>query len=136
MFELQDDKVKETLELLKLLRTINNKVNKIKYVEDKRVHNQVDYWTAYMNKYDAGDCDDYALTKRRLLIEAEVPYQCLLPTVCMVGEEGHLVLVIRTENADLVMDNIEPQVLSVDKFNYKWLFRLEPTTKKWIKLYK
>ena len=136
MFELQNNKVKETPELLKLLRTVNNKVNKIKYVEDKRMHNQLDYWTAYMDRYNAGDCDDYALTKRRLLIEAKVPYECLLPTICMVKEEGHLVLVIRTNDTDLVMDNIEPQVLSVDKFNYKWLYRLEPATKEWVKLYK
>ncbi len=136
MFELQNNKVKETPELLKLLRTVNNKVNKIKYVEDKRAHNQLDYWTAYMDRYNAGDCDDYALTKRRLLIEAKVPYECLLPTICRVKEEGHLVLVIRTNYADLVMDNLEPRILSVDKFNYKWLYRLEPATKEWVKLYK
>jgi predicted transglutaminase-like cysteine proteinase len=134
MFELQDNKVKQTSELFNLLNTINNKINKFRYVEDKNVHNQTDYWTAYIDKYNAGDCDDYTLTKRRLLIEAGVPYECLLPTVCIVNNEGHLVLIVRTDAADLVMDNIERQVLSVDKFDYKWLFRLEPTTKQWLKL--
>lgn len=133
-FILNKDQVIETPELLDLLDSINREINKFPYRTDKVKHGQLDYWTSLIDKYAAGDCDDYALTKRRKLIEADVPFECMFPTICMAGNEGHLVLVVRTDKRDLMLDNIEKKVVSVSSVNYKWLYRLDARSSKWVKL--
>jgi predicted transglutaminase-like cysteine proteinase len=134
IFKIDKDQVEETQELMKLLDQTNKKFNKFKYKTDKDLHNTEDYWTAQIEKFNAGDCDDYALSKRKSLMLAGVPYQCLFPTVCLAGGEGHLVLVIRTNKNDYVLDNIEKKVIPVTNVDYKWVFRLDPLKNKWVKL--
>lgn len=135
-FELIGDQVTETSELIKLLKKINQNINSFTYKTDLVKHDQLDYWSSLIDKHKAGDCDDYALTKRRLLIEEGVPYECLFPTICMVDNEGHLVLIVRTNLNDLLMDNIEKRVVDVKKVNYKWLYRLDPLNHKWVSLHR
>lgn len=54
----------------------------------------------------SGDCEDYALTKRRALIEAGFPAASLLMAVARTFRgEGHAVLIARTSLGDLVLDN-------------------------------
>ena len=53
-----------------------------------------------------GDCNKYALTKRRELIAEGFPREALLlATATTERDEGHLVLVVRTDQGDLVLDN-------------------------------
>jgi len=133
-FVINTDQVTETPALMSLLESVNKEINKFRYEYDHVTYKQKDYWTAYIQKFQKGDCDDYALTKRRLLIEAGVPYQCLFPTVCMVGDEGHLVLIVRTDKNDYMLDSIKKDVDTVKAVNYKWLYRLNPLSKRWVKL--
>lgn len=133
-FTINQDQVTETPELMKLLTDVNKEINKFRYEFDHVTYKQEDYWTAYIQKFNKGDCDDYTLTKRRLLIEAGVPYQCLFPTVCEVENEGHLVLIVRTDKNDYMLDSIKQDVDTVKKVRYKWLYRLNPLTKRWVKL--
>jgi predicted transglutaminase-like cysteine proteinase len=133
-FEIVKDQITETPQLTKLLREINKKINSFPYKKDIVKHNQLDYWSSLIDKHRAGDCDDYALTKRRHLIESGVPYQCLFPTICIANGEGHLVLIVRTNLNDLLMDNIEKNVVSIKKVNYKWLYRLDPLANNWVSL--
>jgi predicted transglutaminase-like cysteine proteinase len=134
-YQIKGDRIVETPELLSLLDKINREINKFPYRTDISKHDQLDYWTALIDQHRTGDCDDYALTKRKKLIEAGVPYECLIPTICNVGTEGHLVLIVRTDQQDLMLDNIESGVVPVRRVNYQWLYRLDTLSHQWVKLF-
>ena len=90
-------------------------------VTDEQLYKVSEFWT-YPNGY--GDCEDYALEKRRELINQGWPASTLLLTVVkQPNGEGHAVLTVRTDRGDLVLDN---QIGSVDLWNatpYKFIKR-------------
>lgn len=92
---------------------INAQINaSIFPVTDQDLYQVNEFWT-YPNGY--GDCEDYALAKRRDLINAGWPASALLIAVVMQANgEGHAVLLVRTDRGDLVLDN---QIGSVDLWN-------------------
>ena len=62
---------------------------------------------------NVGDCEDYALEKRRQLMALGVPAGDLLITVVrQPNGDGHAVLTVRTSRGDFVLDNLEPRVLA------------------------
>ena len=71
-----------------------------------------------------GDCEDYVLEKRRMLIKAGVSAGSLLITVVkQTNGLGHAVLTVRTSLGDFILDNLEPRVLAWDKTDYTFLKR-------------
>lgn len=71
-----------------------------------------------------GDCEDYVLEKRRLLIKAGMPAGNLLITVVrQPNGDGHAVLTARTSLGDFVLDNLEPRVLAWQDTQYRFLKR-------------
>lgn len=71
-----------------------------------------------------GDCEDYALEKRRQLMAAGVPASTLLMTVVRQRNgDGHAVLTVRTDMGDFVLDNLEPRVLAWNETEYRFLKR-------------
>jgi predicted transglutaminase-like cysteine proteinase len=71
-----------------------------------------------------GDCKDYAITKRHELLERGWPSRTLLLSEVVVPSgEHHLVLVAHTEDADLVLDNLSDDILSVaiSSHRYRWV---------------
>lgn len=59
-----------------------------------------------------GDCEDYALQKRKLLNEIGYPLGALLMTVGRDADGGgHAVLTVVTDRGDYVLDNMEQRVL-------------------------
>ena len=104
------------------LQAINTYFNQtIVAVTDDDLYHVAEYWT-YPNGY--GDCEDYALAKRRALIDAGWPASTLLMSVVKQADgEGHAVLLVRTDRGDLVLDN---QVGTIDLWNqtpYKFIKR-------------
>jgi predicted transglutaminase-like cysteine proteinase len=60
----------------------------------------------------AGDCEDYALMKRDLLLQLGFPLSSLLLTVGKDADGGgHAVLTVVTDRGDFVLDNVEEDVL-------------------------
>jgi len=58
-----------------------------------------------------GDCEDYALLKRKMLIELGYPRQAVLMTVVKDGdEEGHAVLTVKTNKGEYVLDNLNDEM--------------------------
>lgn len=56
-----------------------------------------------------GDCNDFAVTKRHELIARGLPARALLLAVVETSwGEGHLVLVVRSDQGDYVLDNLSP----------------------------
>jgi predicted transglutaminase-like cysteine proteinase len=69
-----------------------------------------------------GDCNKYALTKRRDLIAQGFPRSALLlATATTERGEGHLVLLVRTSRGDLVLDNRVPHVVDWTALPYRWV---------------
>lgn len=86
------------------LQAVNAYYNQsIVAVTDDQLYQVQEFWT-YPNGY--GDCEDYALIKRRELINAGWPASVLLLSVVkQANGEGHAVLLVRTDRGDLVLDN-------------------------------
>ena len=71
-----------------------------------------------------GDCEDYAIEKRRRLMERGLPSSSLLITVVrQPSGAGHAVLTVRTDRGDLVLDNLEARVLPWTATSYTFLKR-------------
>lgn len=59
-----------------------------------------------------GDCEDYAMEKRRALIELGWPPSSLLfAVVFQLDGSGHAVLLARTTRGDFILDNLEKEIL-------------------------
>lgn len=71
-----------------------------------------------------GDCEDYALEKRRELMALGFPPSALLMTVVrQPNGDGHAVLTIRTSKGDFILDNLEGKVLPWFETDYTFLKR-------------
>lgn len=71
--------------------------------------------------YDGkGDCEDYAMMKKKLLIEAGIPDNSLVYTVgIMPSGERHTVLVVKTNQGDFILDNLNDEILPWRNSSYK-----------------
>jgi predicted transglutaminase-like cysteine proteinase len=70
----------------------------------------------------AGDCNDYAVTKRHELAQSGVPAKALrLAVVKTPSGLGHLVLVVATTKGDIVLDNLTRAILPWEQTGYQWL---------------
>ena len=57
-----------------------------------------------------GDCEDYVLLKRRMLMQAGWPREALLITVVRDKKgDGHAVLTVKTNRGEFVLDNQSSQ---------------------------
>jgi predicted transglutaminase-like cysteine proteinase len=69
-----------------------------------------------------GDCNKFALTKRRELIAQGFPKGAvLLATATTERGEGHLVVVVRTDRGDFVLDNRVAHVVDWSSLPYHWV---------------
>lgn len=119
-------------ELLARLERLTVKVNQaIKPKSDLEIYGVDEYWTYPV---DAGDCEDYALAKRRILLKEGVSTSNLLLTVLRrPNGEGHAVLTVRTDIGDVILDNLTDAVLNWDETEYLYLKRQATThTGRWV----
>lgn len=101
---------------------INTHVNrKVAPVTDQELYNVAEHWT-YPDAQ--GDCEDYVLLKRRLLINMGWPREALLVTVVLDEKrEGHAVLTVVTDQGDFVLDNQNPEILPWQATRYTYIKR-------------
>lgn len=107
------------------LSAVNKTINKMRYQTDLSKYGTPDLWTAKIQEAGSGDCDDYALTKRRILIERGYNWEHLQPAICKYRGEGHLVLLVRTDKGFLILDNISDTISTWPGRGYEWLYRLD-----------
>jgi predicted transglutaminase-like cysteine proteinase len=72
----------------------------------------------------AGDCKDYAITKRHKLLARGWPSRALLlAEVVVPSGEHHLILVVRLAESDVVLDNLTPNIRTVAMTyrRYQWV---------------
>ena len=103
--------VELTRKLWATIVSINNSVNtRIKPLTDIEQWGKEEVWSYPDTGF--GDCEDYALEKRRELMSAGLPAGDLLITVARRSNgDGHAVLTVRTSFGDFILDNLEPRVL-------------------------
>ena len=93
------------------LEQVNRYVNQtVAPVTDLALYGKVEFWN--YPTAGKGDCEDYVLLKRRMLIERGWPESTLLITVVRdENNEGHAVLTARTDAGDLVLDNKRQEIV-------------------------
>jgi predicted transglutaminase-like cysteine proteinase len=101
-----------TPERMSDLRQINSHVNTtIVDVSDMEQYGREDVWT--LPTSGRGDCEDFALLKRKMLIERGWPSSALSIAVGTTSSgEAHAVLVVTTGNGEYVLDNLTSSILS------------------------
>lgn len=104
------------------LAALTSTVNKaVKPVSDKDLYGKDEFWT-YPDK--AGDCEEYVLEKRRILMQEGVsPSNLLITVVRKPDREGHAVLTVRTDAGDLVLDNLNDSVKMWYETPYSYIKR-------------
>lgn len=97
------------------IEQVNREVNALGYI-----HEAVgDVWGLAGDGSDL-DCDNLALEKRHRL-RAFLPVGALAPTICRLSLGlnalvDHLVLVVRTTEGDLVLDNMTDQLIPAENY--------------------
>jgi len=123
-----------TEERWKTILKVNYQVNSsITPLTDKEIYGVEERW-AYPRT--AGDCEDYALLKRKMLIDAGFSASDLLITVVLQPNgEGHAVLTVRTDRGDFILDNMRNKVMLWADTEYTYLKRQSANDpSRWVKL--
>jgi predicted transglutaminase-like cysteine proteinase len=104
------------------IHDVNASVNdRIMARTDMQVYGREEYWEYPV---DAGDCEDYALQKRKELSERGFALSDLLITVVRKPDgEGHAVLTVRTSQGDFILDNLNSEVKLWSDTDYTFLKR-------------
>lgn len=90
-------------------------------VTDEDLYKVAEFWT-YPNGY--GDCEDFALAKRRDLINSGWhPSTLMIAVVKEANGNGHAVLIARTDRGDLVLDNQAGTIRLWSETPYKFIKR-------------
>jgi predicted transglutaminase-like cysteine proteinase len=119
----------------KELVRINTLVNsQVKPLTDQEHHGVLEKWSYPTDGY--GDCEDYVLLKRKMLMAAGWPRSALLITVVRDTKgDGHAVLTVRTDRGDFILDNQESDVLLWSETAYRYVKRQSQTNANvWVSL--
>lgn len=100
--------------VLTTLKRVNSQVNRS--IQPRNDQGAADVWSVDVS---SGDCEDFALTKRRALIKAGLPASSLrLAYVKTKRGEGHAILVVKTTRGDFVLDNLNASVRPLSQSGY------------------
>ena len=85
----------------------------------------------------AGDCNSFAIQKRHDLLQRGWPAGALALTVARTASgEGHLVVTVRTDQGDLVLDNLRSRILSWRQTGYHFIMRQSAANPQfWVELH-
>jgi len=117
---MENERIDLTAENSELLNRVNRSVNAaiIPMLKSYGAELQ-DGWTIAPI---TGDCNDYAVTKRHELLQSGLPAKAVrLSVVKTASGIGHLVVVVATTKADLVLDNLTDTIRPWQSADYHWL---------------
>ncbi len=108
------------------LQQINLTVNRsVEEMSDHEQWGQEDVWS--LPATGRGDCEDYALVKRKLLIERGWPSSALLLTAALTPQgEWHLVLTAITDQGDYVLNSLTDTLRTTSQTGHTYLSRQSP----------
>jgi len=123
-----------TEDLWKAILEVNYTVNSsITPLTDMEIYGVEERWTYPRS---VGDCEDFALLKRKMLVDRGVdPSDLLMTVVLQPNGEGHAVLTVRTDHGDFILDNMRNKVLLWSETEYTYLKRQSSSNPgRWVKL--
>jgi predicted transglutaminase-like cysteine proteinase len=118
-----ENTVRLTAALARDLAGVNTAVNRrIRQREDIETTGRADDWRVPETE---GDCEDFAILKKRELLDRGWPAAALLITVARLPGtgEGHTVLAVRTSAGDLILDNLADGVRLWSDTPYRYFAR-------------
>ncbi|MGE7369418.1 transglutaminase-like cysteine peptidase [Neorhizobium sp. NPDC001467] len=116
------------------LLDVNYTVNTtIEPMTDQEIYGVEEKW-AYPTT--VGDCEDFVLLKRKMLMQKGFDASALLITVVLQPNgEGHAVLTVRTDRGDFILDNMRNKVMAWADTEYTYLKRQSAEDPgRWVKL--
>ncbi len=118
-------------DLLRVNRWVNETVKPITDMDHWGV---IEKWSYPTDGY--GDCEDYVLLKRKMLIDAGWPREALLITVVRDKKgEGHAVLTVKSDKGEFVLDNQNEDVVAWTDTGYRFVKRQSQTDQNaWVSL--
>lgn len=131
-----DEVVRFDAATLRTLASVNRIVNRnVREATDPAHWGVEEHWDLPID--GSGDCEDYALEKRRLLIERGFPRSALAIAIAWTVErQGHSVLLVRTEGGDIVLDDGSDEVRFWCETDYRFVKRQSNTDEsEWVSLY-
>jgi predicted transglutaminase-like cysteine proteinase len=116
--------------LLDVNYTVNTSITPM---TDQEIYGVEEYW-AYPRT--VGDCEDFVLLKRKMLMAKGFhPSSLLITVVLQPNGEGHAVLTVRTDRGDFVLDNMRNKVMLWSETEYTYLKRQSAEDPgRWVKL--
>ena len=106
-------------DLLRVNRWVNET---IKPMTDMDHWGVVERWNYPDDGY--GDCEDYVLQKRRMLMKAGWPREALLITVVRdKNNDGHAVLTVKSDKGEYVLDNQTDDIVLWSDTGYRFVKR-------------
>ena len=117
-------------EIVSVNADVNATVAPLTDIEIYGVEESWEYPTA------VGDCEDYALLKRKRLNEMGYPLGALLMTVARDSNGGgHAVLTVVTDLGDFILDNLRGEIRNWSETEYTYLKRQDSRNPgKWVKI--
>ena len=117
------DRIQLTAAKFRVIEKINAEVNEaVAPVTDMELYGKPEVWVYPAD--NKGDCEDYVLLKRKMLIEQGFPESTLLITVVREeNNEGHAVLAVRTDRGDFILDNKRREVMRWAETPYTFVKR-------------
>ncbi|MBX9778062.1 MAG: transglutaminase-like cysteine peptidase [Xanthobacteraceae bacterium] len=110
-------------DLVRINRWVNSKIKPLTDMEHWGV---VERWSYPEDGY--GDCEDYVLLKRKMLMQAGWPRQALLITVVRDQRgDGHAVLTVKTDKGEFILDNQNEEILLWSETSYRFVKRQSQT---------
>lgn len=110
-------------DLVRINKFVNDSIKPITDVDHWGV---VEKWSYPEDGY--GDCEDYVLLKRKMLVQAGWPPEALLITVVrQKSGDGHAVLTVKTDKGEFALDNLNPEILLWSETDYRFVKRQSQT---------
>ena len=110
-------------DLVRVNQWVNNHVKPMTDMEHWGV---VERWNYPDDGY--GDCEDYVLEKRRMLMQAGWPREALLITVVRDQHgDGHAILTVKTDKGEFILDNQRDDILVWSDTGYRFVKRQSQT---------
>ncbi len=117
----ETDRITLTRPIWDQILRVNEAVNqRITAQSDKEHWGVIDRWN--LPDDGKGDCEDFQLLKRHLLAASGLPRRSLrMAVVIDEMDEGHAVLIARTDRGDLILDNKTDAVLPWLDTGYRFM---------------
>ena len=123
-------------EQLQRVTAVNARINNsVRAVEDDRQYGVAEHWA--LPTRVGGDCEDFALLKKRELVSEGInPRRLLIATVLDRRRNPHAVLVYRSDKGDLVLDNLTNQIRAWSDTRYMFLQMQDPDRpNRWVNVF-